>query len=175
MLSFDDGPSKVLPQILDILEEEKVPAYFFWQSRLLHKGRPWQRLLEQGHKIGTHTMKHKNLVKLSYVSQYKDIARSVKEMEEITGTKITHLRPPFGQYNSDTIKAANQLGLEVILWKVAAIDWELASDPEQIVSNIVDNLQDGAIILLHELKQTVDVLPSLIQKIKSKGYTFEVL
>ncbi|SES68299.1 peptidoglycan-N-acetylmuramic acid deacetylase [Salinibacillus kushneri] len=175
VLTFDDGPGKVLPQILDILKEEEVPAMFFWQTRLLYQERPWARLVEEGHKIGTHTINHPDLSTLDFNKQYKQLAESVKKIEGITGQKVTYFRPPFGQYNADTIKAANQLGLTSVMWRIAGIDWELKGNSEQIISNVTENLEDGAIILLHELKQTVEALPEMIRIIKEKGYQFTIL
>ena len=174
-LTFDDGPGKFLPEFLDVLHEAGVPATFFWLSRLLHPSRPWQRVLEEGHQIGTHTIKHPDLTKLPYEEQYKELAASKAAIEEVTQNKVTYFRPPFGQYNADTIRVARQLGLITVMWRVASIDWELKDNPEQIITNVTENLEDGSIILLHELKQTLEVLPGLIEAIKAKGYTFSSL
>ncbi len=174
-LTFDDGPSHVLPQLLDILKEYDVTAMFFWQSRLLYPARPWQRLLNEGHVLGTHSIKHRNLVQLSYEEQYADIQKSKAHIENITGTPITYFRPPYGNFNASTIKAANALELTTVMWRIASMDWELKNDPDQIIRYVVDHLEDGAIILLHELVQTVAVLPQLIQAIQAQGYDFTVL
>lgn len=175
VLTFDDGPSKVLSHILDVLQSENVPAAFFWQSRLLYPERPWKRVLDEGHLIGTHTTKHLNLVKHPYEKQYQDIKYSVDKIEKITGNHVKYFRPPFGQYNNDTIKIAKELNLTPVLWRIASMDWELKDNPEQILSNVVENLEDGAIILLHELTQTLEILPLLIKTIKEKGYGFSSL
>ncbi len=175
VLTFDDGPSKVLTQILDILEAEDVPAAFFWQSRLLYSERPWERVLQGGHIIGSHTTKHPNLVKLPYEKQFEEIQNSITKIERITGSKIEYFRPPFGQYNTDTIKAAKQLNVTPVMWRIASIDWELKEDPQQIITNVSDHLEDGAVILMHELQQTVEVLPELIKAIREKGYRFTLL
>ncbi|WP_245690047.1 polysaccharide deacetylase family protein [Sediminibacillus albus] len=174
-LTFDDGPARVLPDLLDSLKQEDVPATFFWQSRLLHHQRPWRRLLDDGHQIGTHTINHPDLTALSFEKQYQQLAKSVRIIEAVTGTKVRYFRPPFGQYNETTKQAAQQLGLTTVLWKVASIDWELKNEPQQIITNVTEHLEDGAIILLHELQQTAEILPELIQAIRQKGYTFRNL
>lgn len=175
ILTFDDGPSSVLSSILDVLKEERVPATFFWQSRLLYDTRPWKRVLKEGHQIGTHSTKHVNLATLSYEKQFEDLSQSIAKIEAITGNKVVYFRPPFGQYNADTLAAARTLNLVPVMWRISSMDWELKNNPEKITSNIVENLEDGAIILLHELHQTLEALPNIINTIKSLGYTFRNL
>ena len=175
VLTFDDGPSSVLESILDVLKEENVPATFFWQSRLLYESRPWKRVLEEGHQIGTHSTKHVNLTNLSYEEQYKDLAQSVAKIEAITRNKVVYFRPPFGQYNAHTLSAAKALNLVPVMWRISSMDWELKNNPDQIISYVIVHIEDGAIILLHELQQTLEALPTLIKTIKSMGYTFRNL
>ncbi|WLR61452.1 polysaccharide deacetylase family protein [Guptibacillus hwajinpoensis] len=175
ILTFDDGPGRVLPKLLDILKKEEVQAMFFWQSRLLYKERPWKRVLDEGHLIGTHSCKHPNLTKLSYAEQFEELEYSKLKIHEITGSPVTYFRPPFGQYNLETIKAAQDLGLTTVMWRISSMDWELARHPEEILQNVIQNLENGAIILLHELQQTIQVLPDLIKKIRAEGYDFSLL
>lgn len=147
VLTFDDGPGRVLPEILDILKKENVPAVFFWQSRLLYPQRPWKRVIEEGHQIGTHSSKHSNYVNLSPHEQVQDLSSSKTKIESIIGQEVKLFRPPFGQYNEHTIAAAKQLGLSTIMWRISAMDWELKEQPEQIIANVIENLEEGAIIL----------------------------
>ncbi|ARK30614.1 polysaccharide deacetylase family protein [Halalkalibacter krulwichiae] len=175
LLTFDDGPSKYLDQFLDVLAEEKVPALFFWQSRLLHHKRPWSRVLREGHEIGLHSHSHKNLVKLTKSEQMKEIKTNKRIVEQLIDHPVRYFRPPFGQHNSDTIEIASELDLEVIMWDISSFDWDLKDDPTQIVKNVTEHVQDGSIILLHELKQTLEILPQLIQGLKERGCHFTSL
>jgi peptidoglycan/xylan/chitin deacetylase (PgdA/CDA1 family) len=175
VLTFDDGPSELLSEIVDVLRAENIQATFFWQSQLLNKATPWKRVLAEGHLIGTHSTEHLDLTTLSYKQQYEDLANSVQTIEQIIGQKVVYFRPPYGQFNEETVEAALNLRLETVLWRVASVDWELENDPQKILTNVVDHLEDGAIILLHELKQTLEILPDLIQAIKTRGYKFNNL
>lgn len=175
VLTFDDGPSRLLPEFLDVLKQEEVPAVFFWQTRLLHPKRPWKRVLDEGHAIGSHSVKHRNLIELSKEEQYKDLKASIHTIEQTTGIPVRLFRPPYGRFNADTIEAASQLDVTPVLWKVASMDWELKDNPERIIANVVDNLENGAVILLHELPQTLEALPRLIAAIKERGYGFSRL
>ncbi|MGO4889262.1 polysaccharide deacetylase family protein [Anaerobacillus sp. MEB173] len=175
ILTFDDGPSKHLHSILDIFKEKNVQAIFFWQSRLLYGERPWKRVLDEGHVIGAHSHQHKNLVKLTKEVQYKQIKQGVDIIQEITQTKVQYFRPPFGQYNDDTLSILNDLHLIPVMWEISSYDWMNKATPEKIVCNVSENMRDGSIILLHELEQTVTILPELIDRIRAKGFGFSLL
>lgn len=170
VLTFDDGPSRALSGILNVLKKQKVHALFFWQSRLLYDTRPWERVIEEGHKIGCHSSRHKNLTKLSYEEQFTDIAHSKRKIEAITKEKIKYFRPPFGQYDSNTVDIVNKLNMEVMMWEISSMDWALKENSKKIITNIITHLSNGSIILLHELPHTVQILDELITQIKQEGY-----
>jgi peptidoglycan/xylan/chitin deacetylase (PgdA/CDA1 family) len=175
MLSFDDGPGRQLPFILDVLKEKDVRALFFWQSRLLYNGRPWQRVLAEGHKIGSHAFNHTNLISLQKEKQYAHIKSSIEKLEMTTGEKVLYFRPPYGQYNEDTMVIIEELNLAPVMWDLTSYDWKHKANPECIKTNVINNLREGSIILLHELKQTTVILPDLIDEIRNQGYEFDLL
>ncbi len=58
-LTFDDGPSKNTPKVLDILAEEKAVATFFVIGNDTEFGhRMYRRILAEGHALGNHTYSH---------------------------------------------------------------------------------------------------------------------
>ncbi|WP_456279165.1 polysaccharide deacetylase family protein [Bacillus sp. AK128] len=175
MLTFDDGPGRHLPSILDVLQEKNVKALFFWHSRLLYNERPWKRVVEDGHKIGSHAANHKNLTTLSKERQYMNIKTSVDKLEQTIGQKVHYFRPPFGQYNEETMKIIEALNLTPVMWDITSYDWNHKTNPTCIKTNVIDYLKEGSIILLHELQQTAVVLPELIDEIRNKGFEFDVL
>ncbi|MGM0805925.1 MAG: polysaccharide deacetylase family protein [Bacillota bacterium] len=172
ILTFDDGPSSVLVELLDILKKHQVRALFFWQSKLLHVKRPWKRVIEEGHMIGGHSLRHRVLTRLSYRDQLHDISTNLKQLESLTGQEMIYFRPPFGQFNEDTLDVLKKLNVMPFLWEVAGLDWEHKKDPLHIVQNILNHAEDGSVILLHELKQTVEILDELISELKLEGYEF---
>lgn len=172
VLTFDDGPGRYLDGILDILRHNAVPAMFFWQSRLVHYRRPWQRCLEDGHIIGSHAHNHSNLSRLSHEKQWKYLKWSKDHLEAVTGQRVTHFRPPFGQYNENTMTILKELKLVPVMWEISSYDWEHKGSPEKIVCNVINHIRPGSIILLHELQQTVAVLPQIIDGIREKDFEF---
>jgi peptidoglycan/xylan/chitin deacetylase (PgdA/CDA1 family) len=174
ILTFDDGPSSVLVPILDILKKHEVKAMFFWQSRLLHKHRPWKRVIDEGHIIGGHSLRHRDLTRLTREEQFHDIWTNKKQIENLTGQKMKYFRPPYGQFNEDTLEVLKELKLIPFLWEVAGLDWEHKKSAVHIVYNIINHSKDGSIILLHELKQTVEILDELLLELKAEGYSFDL-
>jgi peptidoglycan/xylan/chitin deacetylase (PgdA/CDA1 family) len=175
VLTFDDGPSRYLDDFLDILESENITAMFFWQARLLHHKRSWQRLIDGGNVIGSHANTHRNLAKLSYEEQKKELFFSKQKIEQITKQQVRFFRPPFGQFNEITLKVASDLKLQTMMWSVSSFDWALRHDEKEIIQNVLKHVENGSIILLHELKQTLEILPGLITELKNEGYNFTIM
>lgn len=168
VLSFDDGPSDLLPEFLSVLREEKVQGVFFWQTDQI-QGKVCPSVIDEGHVIGSHSHSHTMLNRLSYEEQFRDIAVSKEKLERLIGDPITWFRPPHGLYNEDTLKVCNQLKLKVVLWNITSWDWKHVVDNEKIIENVLTHVSPGDIILLHELQQTLNVLPVLIHGIREKG------
>ncbi|MDV2686177.1 polysaccharide deacetylase family protein [Alkalihalophilus lindianensis] len=100
---------------------------FFFQTRLLHHKRPLDRLLEEGHVIGAHTHRHPNLSTLQAIDQRREIETSKRQIEKITGQTVKYFRPPFGQFNEDTLNVRSDLKL--VMWDVASFDWLFKERP----------------------------------------------
>ncbi|HEY8347134.1 MAG TPA: polysaccharide deacetylase family protein [Symbiobacteriaceae bacterium] len=174
VITFDDGPSRYTEEILAILREEQVPAAFFWVA-----GNPRldlaRQLYDQGHQLGSHTVRHVRLTDLSGAAQLAEMQQSLDLLEQAGQVPVRYFRPPYGSYNAETLDAARQMGLQVILWDVDSRDWEAAHDPNQIITNVMNQVRPGSIILLHEREQTVQVLRDLLRELRSAGYTFRLL
>lgn len=49
------------------------------------------------------------------------------------------------------------------------IDWNNPS-PQTIVDRVMSKYHNGAIVLMHPTKNTVEALPQIINQLKEKGY-----
>src|SRR3974390_3753068 len=101
-LTFDDGPSKTTPRILEILERHRVPATFFQigvnVERLPAVARSVQ---EAGHAIGNHSYSHPlfcdpraGLRPGPFIE--RDLRRAQEAIGEHTGTQPVWFRAPHG-------------------------------------------------------------------------------
>lgn len=176
-LTFDDGPGKYTKEIAEILENYQSKGSFFWIGDCMtdELGKLGQQMIEQGNVIGSHTMHHDALDKLTVKQQWDDLDQSAKLIGQKTGQPIIYMRPPYGSFSEETKNIATELGQSMLLWDVDSRDWNLAKQPGKILANIQASVKPGAIILLHERKQTVEMLPAVIDYLHEVGYTLAPL
>lgn len=168
-----DWGEDVLPEMLDVLEQENVKATFFVTGRFAEK---FPELIQQiaaaGHEIGNHGYKHPHPDQLSVAQNQKDITQSEAVLEKLTGTKPTLYAPPYGEHGETCLQAAEQCGYTTILWTADTVDWEEpAPSHDTLVQRVTgDKLTSGAIILMHPKAHTAEALPDIIHTIEAKGY-----
>lgn len=180
-LTFDDGPDKdFTPQVLDILKENNVKATFFvvgemvsWSPEIL------KREYEEGHEIGNHTFTHINVAKRSYSEINKEIKQTQEAIKKVIGKEPSLFRPPYRAISRDMCTIAKDKNMNIVLWSnLDPRDW---SNPgvNYIVETIMNKVQNGTIILLHDYNntrnsttQTIQALKVVVPKLKAQGYKF---
>lgn len=168
-----DWGEDVLPEMLDVLEQENVKATFFVTGRFAEKFPELvQQIAAAGHEIGNHGYKHPHPDQLSVAQNQKDITQSEAVLEKLTGTKPTLYAPPYGEHGETCLQAAEQCGYTTILWTADTVDWEEpAPSHDTLVQRVTgDKLTSGAIILMHPKAHTAEALPDIIHTIEAKGY-----
>ena len=170
-LTFDDGPfTETTPALLDTLFKKDVPATFFMLGNMARKNPDLVRRAEkEGHDIGSHTMYHQNLVRISAKAAQNDISEAKTVFNEILGHQPTYTRPPYGNINN-TVRSS--VGTPMILWSVDSLDWQ-SKNVDAIVATVMEQVHDGAIILMHDIYPTsVEAAPIIIDKLRDSGYEF---
>ncbi len=176
-LTFDDGPSRFLPEILDILHEYDVKATFFMIGNNLKKDSRHddvRRAVNEGHYVGVHSMTHdfQRLYKEGYAVEEMLEAKEI--LYGITGTSPKLVRFPFGSYpglNEELRDETIAAGLRTWDWTVDSLDWKYPNDGEKVLENVQSQIRrNREVILLHELAVTVEILPELISYLKEQGY-----
>ncbi|MEH6979719.1 peptidoglycan-N-acetylglucosamine deacetylase [Bacillus pseudomycoides] len=178
-LTFDDGPGKYTADLLNILKENDVKATFFLIGENVKQFPELvKREKEEGHYVGMHSMTHdfkKLYTSGEYVNEMKEdqglIANIIKESPKLT-------RPPYGSMpglNEALRNRTVEANLKVWDWTIDSLDWKLPGNPNGVVQNVISGAkQEREVILMHEKKQTVQALQTIIDDLRKKGYEFEV-
>lgn len=121
-------------------------------------------------KYGNHSDTHPHVNNLSYEKNIEQINNCSKKIEQITGSKTTLYRGPYGEYNDTVIKAARDANHITIQWSIDSLDYQSLTG-EQMWERIEPKLQQGSIILMHNgTENTALSLNMLLTKIEEKGY-----
>lgn len=160
-------------QVLDILKQNNIKGIFFLCGNYLKEKDLINRMIDEGHSIGNHTDKHKDLPVLSEELIKKDITTFQENFASLYKNEpIKFFRPPQGRFNEKVLKIANGEGLKTMLWSIAIVDWGKAPiNAAECASKIAKRLHPGAIILSHITNSgTPEMLKLLIPQILEKGY-----
>ena len=169
--TFDDGPNgSTTKRIVDALKEHGARATFFIVGDRIGSEKQidaMQYAVEAGCEIANHTWSHAKLTKLDREGIKEEIEKVNDALEDAIGIRTSLLRPPGGSTNEETLKA---IKYPVIKWDVDTRDWE-SRDADAVVEQIKANVQDGSIILMHDLyKSTAEAVEKILPWLIEQGY-----
>lgn len=178
-LTFDDGPHPVYTgQILDILKIHNASATFFVIGKNAEEYPELiKREVAEGHEIGNHTYSHPNMKNISVDEALDEIKKTQDIIFEIAGESPVIFRSPGGIFSEELVGAVMGINCKSILWswKQDTRDW---SKPgvKSIVDTVINNINDGDIILFHDYNSAGSPTPAaleiIIPKLKEMGYSF---
>lgn len=173
-LTFDDGPTpEVTERTLDLLKSYNAKATFFCLGKNV-EAHPelYARIQSEGHTIGNHTFDHPNGRKSNHYHYLKNVVRAERFITS------AYFRPPYGQITRAQIQALKKR-YRIVMWDIITGDFDLNVTPERIVKNVMDNVQSGSIIVMHDsLKAAPRMLPALetiLPLLHNQGYRFDAL
>lgn len=169
-LTFDDGPGGHTERLLDGLKKYDAKATFFLIGKNVEKYPDIvRRAYNEGHLIGNHTYDHPRLTLESLSDVEANIKKSSQIIESVTGEMPLYVRPPYGDLWAYQLKSLDYC---FINWSVNTFDWDVESSDE-VYESIIKNAEDGAIMLLHDTKETtVDAVLRAIPELQAEGYEF---
>ena len=119
-ISFDAAwGNEDTQQLIDIMAQYKVKATFFvvgdWVDRYPESVKA---LHDAGHEIMNHSNTHAHLPQLSAEQITADLNACNDKIEAVTGVRPTLIRPPYGDYDDNSIRTIRAMGMEPIQWDV---------------------------------------------------------
>ncbi len=172
-LTFDDGPSSTTSEVLDVLEQYDVVATFFLIGEQINSDTLpiMQRQLSMGCELANHSYNHVDMSSLSAADVQNQINWTSSAIKNAVNYDVKFFRPPY-LATSNTMYENIDLAF---IQGISCNDWESSVSASERASTIINNVQDGSIILLHDFQgntNTVQALPTIIQELKNQGYTF---
>lgn len=174
-LTIDDGPSKYTDTILEILKENDAKATFFMiEGNMKSYTKQVENIAKSENTVGFHSVSHDiNKLYSSINSAKNEFDINQKTYKSITGETSTLIRLPFGSkpYTPrDSYNALEDAGYKIWDWTLDTEDWKLTSS--QILEGLkrYSKKSDNIILLIHERKQTVDILDSMLKYLKEQGF-----
>lgn len=167
-LTFDDGPAPNTQRVLAALAEVNARATFFMTGQMAETNpEAVAEVAAAGHELGNHGYSHTDFTELSSSELDSELSRTASAIESATGQQPSMARPPYGSVNAEVNQAA---GLPMIMWSLDSRDWQHRS-PSDTHQRVLDEVEPGAIVLLHDLEgSTADAAPLIVRDLLAKGY-----
>lgn len=185
-LTFDDGPSATTSQLLDILSKYEVQATFFMLGNNMNKY-PSQvkRIVKEDYGLGLHGMTHrKEKFYASPAAALAEMSGDNAVLKKLTGATTTLIRPPYGSKPYFTKSFRDKVlgqGYHLWDWNVDSNDWRYKEDSDKIYNTVMEQVhtlkksKTNPVILMHDQKATLKVLPRLLEALKKEGFTFQLI
>ncbi len=137
--------------LIDYLIEHRIPATFFISGRWISKhDEQMKALLEVPFfEFGTHGDVHAHLPMHPPDEQKAEIVGAVRLIKRRYHRDATLFRPPYGEYNEETVEVVKALGLKFILWNVVSGDPDPTLSAEQIEGRLARLTRKGSIVVMH--------------------------
>jgi peptidoglycan/xylan/chitin deacetylase (PgdA/CDA1 family) len=186
-LTYDDGPHNVrTKEIVDELDKYGYHATFFVVGNRVDGseyagGDAMLYAIRHGNEVGihgyTHTLYYDECSAGEYQEEINETRRAIREYK--TGYRIKRMRPVGGKITEERVEASDYA---VIMWDVDSEDWKhkykngdsdevCREKVDTIVANVLDNVKDGSIILMHDLyESTYDATVIILAELHARGY-----
>lgn len=177
-LTIDDwGTDYTVTKMMDILNEYDVPATFFVRANgAEHNPSLARSMLEAGFEVANHTYSHPVVTSISDDELQEEVVKAHQVLTEALQQKPLMLfRPPTGEVDDHAAKVVAATGYTTIAnFDLTTHDWNTSRDAQAILSTVLDEVQNGSVILIHMLDDlhTLEALPELIKQVRERGYTF---
>ena len=168
LITFDDGPSEIATEkILNILANNGIRAMFFCVGENVRKYPELvKRLIEDGHLIANHTMKHQLINKLTIDEVIDDIKSFNDLLNDFFNYNVKYFRPPHGKFDLRTNTILKKQGMQCVMWSLLSKDYE--NNLEIVKYGMDKKLNSNSIIVFHDNLKSGSIIEDSIK------YTIEV-
>ncbi len=176
-LTFDDGPHNTrTKKIVDALDKYGYNATFFVVGNRVdgseYNGAEAMKYAAQhGNEIAihayTHSLYYDTCTDASFESELSKTATAINKAVPSVTPRL--MRPVGGRITNERVSSCQY---SVIMWSVDSEDWKLKNgDVNEIVENVMSEVRDGSIILMHDIyENTAEAVPLILERLRDEGY-----
>ncbi|MGW4483867.1 polysaccharide deacetylase family protein [Amycolatopsis sp. NPDC004368] len=165
-ITMDDGAVKDPSAQSEIQQSGGHPVLFLNQIYVKGHEAYFMSILDStGAVLGDHTVDHPNLKGKSLAFQQKEICDDAEDLQRGLGVRPTLFRPPFGNYDQNTLHAAELCGMRV------AVLWSAAVNDGHVQFQVGDKLRPGDIVLMHFRKTFKEDYEAFLAQARKDGLT----
>ena len=173
-LTFDDGPTPGITEwILDTLRRYDAKATFFVLGKNAEMYPDlYQKILDEGHKIGNHTYSHQK----GWGMPLEKYIEDVDFADTILHTNL--FRPPYARVTPSQMRAVGQR-YKIIMWNILSRDYTATISPEDCYKGVAKHLEAGSIVAFHDSEKSFRnmsyALPRVLKKAQELGLKCKII
>jgi peptidoglycan/xylan/chitin deacetylase (PgdA/CDA1 family) len=191
-MTFDDGPNPATtPIVLDVLKKHDVKATFFIEAdNVARAGSLLDRMINEGHRIGSHSYSHPNFAKIT-LEQQKDEIDHASSILEGHRDPHSYFRFPYGSATCESVDYLKSQNSKIVGWHIDSCDWAYSdgkiTDKERRICGVAKGEENdfighalrmarvakGGIVLMHDVHHlTANHLDELLSEFEKAGNHF---
>ncbi|MDN3020224.1 polysaccharide deacetylase family protein [Paenibacillus sp. BSR1-1] len=174
-LTFDDGPTKNVEQILPLLKKYNAKATFFLIGNEIEKSpEEAAMIVKAGHQVGNHTYSHNRMIFKS-PSYIKDEIEKTDRLLRKAGYKgEIDFRPPNGKKLFGLPFYLSKHNRDTITWNLEPDTYYTTASDK--VKYVADHIKPGSIILMHPMYDRtgneLEAIEGILKTLSDEGYRF---
>ena len=169
-LTFDDGPLDGTSgdRILDVLEKYNAKATFYMVGTAVEGHQEnVQRKAALGMELGNHSYTHDYYGDELPADEIQNCSNAIFDA---CGQRPVSFRSPGGITDDGILAECANEGMPLYTWSIDTLDWKTL-DADKVYHEVMDNVQDGDIILMHEIyDSTADAVERMVPELIKQGY-----
>ncbi|MEV8440860.1 polysaccharide deacetylase family protein [Actinosynnema sp. NPDC051121] len=167
-ITIDDGAVRH-PAAAELMRKSGVEPSLFLNSKHVDGHADYFKGFEGLAKVHAHTANHPDLTGTSYDFQRQEICSNAELLRTQLGARPKLFRPPFGNFDTTTRRAAADCGF------TALIMWTAAVNDGVVQFQAGGRLNAGDIVLMHFRQTFVEDFLAFLERCKLDGLTPVVL
>lgn len=166
-LTIDDGHTRT-PQAAAAFRQLGIPATLFLVDGPVEADAEWFAGLP-GAVVESHSRTHPDMTTLSEEAQRDEICGNAALIEQAYGRRPVLFRPPYGEYDESTSRAAAACGMR------AVVLWQQTVNGDAVDFREVPQFRPGDIVLMHFRPSFVQELQVVKERVQAAGLRFALL